>query len=270
MAQDARAGKHWPLFSSLASWQPAFLPGDLIAGLTLAAIAIPEQMATARLAFGGFAPQIGFFAFMAGLVGFRHARRQPFPVLQRPPRSRRSSPAALPPVAATGSPEYQALAIALALMVGVMLVLSGVFKPRRWSPISVGAGDGRGWPASPCTSSCSQLPGVLGPGLTKRSNAGSHRRDRTSKARPRQSLYRWPSALACWPPCSSARRSIAKNSRRALIGLVRGDPVAVIFAGSPRGQRASRWSARCRRRCRSRPFPTCRRSTGFAWSRSPS
>ena len=39
-----------------------------MAGLTLAAIAIPEQMATARL--GGFAPQIGFFAFMAGSLGF--------------------------------------------------------------------------------------------------------------------------------------------------------------------------------------------------------
>ena len=37
-------------------------------GLTLAAIAIPEQMATARL--GGFAPQIGFFAFIAGSIGF--------------------------------------------------------------------------------------------------------------------------------------------------------------------------------------------------------
>ena len=39
MTQDAKAAKHWPLFSSLALWQPAFLPADLIAGLTLAAIA---------------------------------------------------------------------------------------------------------------------------------------------------------------------------------------------------------------------------------------
>ena len=54
----------WPLFRSLASYRASFLPADLIAGLTLAAIAIPEQMATARL--GGFSPQIGFFAFMAG------------------------------------------------------------------------------------------------------------------------------------------------------------------------------------------------------------
>src|SRR5215472_5813464 len=60
MAQDAKAATSWPLFRSLAAYRPAFLPSDLIAGLTLAAIAIPEQMATARL--GGFEPQIGFFA----------------------------------------------------------------------------------------------------------------------------------------------------------------------------------------------------------------
>ena len=41
---------------------------DLVAGLTLAAIAIPEQMATARL--GAFAPQIGLFAFIAGSLTF--------------------------------------------------------------------------------------------------------------------------------------------------------------------------------------------------------
>src|SRR5262249_60055861 len=68
MAQDADAETSWPLFRSLARYRPGFLPGDLIAGLTLAAIAIPEQMATARL--GAFAPQIGFFAFMAGSLGF--------------------------------------------------------------------------------------------------------------------------------------------------------------------------------------------------------
>ena len=45
MPQDTHAKKAWPLFRSLASYS---LPGDLMAGLTLAAIAIPEQMATAR------------------------------------------------------------------------------------------------------------------------------------------------------------------------------------------------------------------------------
>src|ERR1700685_2574706 len=48
-AMAQHGAKSWPLFRSLAAWRPADLPGDLIAGLTLAAIAIPEQMATARL-----------------------------------------------------------------------------------------------------------------------------------------------------------------------------------------------------------------------------
>jgi hypothetical protein len=39
----------WPVFRSLYSYRIQFLTHDLFAGLTLAAIAIPEQMATARL-----------------------------------------------------------------------------------------------------------------------------------------------------------------------------------------------------------------------------
>ena len=56
------------MLRSLQGYSAALLSRDLVAGLTLAAIAIPEQMATARL--GGFAPQIGFFAFLAGALAF--------------------------------------------------------------------------------------------------------------------------------------------------------------------------------------------------------
>src|ERR1700688_1018580 len=61
-------GKAWPVFRSLADYRLPYFRGDLFAGLTLAAIVIPEQMATARL--GGFAPQIGFFAFLGGSLAF--------------------------------------------------------------------------------------------------------------------------------------------------------------------------------------------------------
>ena len=57
--------------ADLSAAQGATLSGvgvDLAAGLTLAAIAVPEQMATARL--GGLAPQVGLFAFVAATVGF--------------------------------------------------------------------------------------------------------------------------------------------------------------------------------------------------------
>jgi MFS superfamily sulfate permease-like transporter len=56
--------RRFPLFRSLEGWRAGDLPRDFIAGLTLAAIAIPEQMATARL--GGFPPLLGFTAFIAG------------------------------------------------------------------------------------------------------------------------------------------------------------------------------------------------------------
>ncbi len=160
MAQDARAQKSWPLFSSLASWRPAFLPGDLIAGLTLAAIAIPEQMATARL--GGFAPQIGFFAFMAGSVGFAMLGGNRFLSCGADSTITPIFAGGLAAIAATGSPDYQALAIALALMVGVMMAASGIFRLGGIAnllsvPVTVGFLAGISVHII-----VSQLPGVLG------------------------------------------------------------------------------------------------------------
>src|SRR3954469_669920 len=112
---------HWPIFRSLRAFRAANLPGDLIASLTLAAIAIPEQMATARL--GGFAPQIGFYAFIMGSIGFAMfgANR----LLSCRPDSPITTifTGGLLLMAASHSPEYHSLAVALALMVGAILIL---------------------------------------------------------------------------------------------------------------------------------------------------
>src|ERR1700744_6087690 len=110
MAQDAKPAKSWPLFGSLAGYRPAFLPRDLIAGLTLAAIAIPEQMATARL--GGFEPQIGFFAFMAGSVAFTMLGGNRFLSCGADSTITPIFAGGLAALAATGSPGYQSPAIA--------------------------------------------------------------------------------------------------------------------------------------------------------------
>ncbi|MBC9882092.1 SulP family inorganic anion transporter [Bradyrhizobium sp. INPA01-394B] len=123
MPLDARAKHAWPLFRSLASYS---LPGDLMAGLTLAAIAIPEQMATARL--GGFAPQIGFFAFMAGSLGFALLGGNRFLSCGADSTITPIFAGGLAALAATGSPEYQGLAIGLALMVGAMMLAGGAFR----------------------------------------------------------------------------------------------------------------------------------------------
>ena len=63
-----RQAKTWPLLKSFQGYQVGWIGPDLVAGLTLAAIAIPEQMATAKL--GSLPPQLGFFAFMAATLGF--------------------------------------------------------------------------------------------------------------------------------------------------------------------------------------------------------
>jgi sulfate permease, SulP family len=116
----------WPIFRSLASFRPSDLPGDLIAGLTLAAIAIPEQMATARL--GAFSPQIGFFAFIAGSIGFAMFGSNRFLSCGADSTITPIFAGGLVLMTASGSPDYQALAVALALMVGVILVFGGLFR----------------------------------------------------------------------------------------------------------------------------------------------
>jgi MFS superfamily sulfate permease-like transporter len=124
-ASDKSEG-HWPVFRSLRSLRAADLPGDLIAGLTLAAIAIPEQMATARL--GGFSPQIGFFAFIAGSIGFAAFGANRYLSCGADSTITPIFAGGLLLMAASGSSDYQALAVALALMVGVILILGSLFR----------------------------------------------------------------------------------------------------------------------------------------------
>jgi SulP family sulfate permease len=162
MAQGVaeKANHSWLPFRSLRAYRPGFLPGDLAAGLTLAAIAIPEQMATARL--GGFPPEIGFFAFITGSVGFAMFGANRFLSCGADSTITPIFAGGLAMLAAVGSPDYQALAIALALLVGVMLTLSGLFRLGGIAnllsvPVTVGFLAGIAVHIL-----VSQLPGVLG------------------------------------------------------------------------------------------------------------
>jgi sulfate permease, SulP family len=155
---DDRAG--WPIFRSLASLRLSDLPGDLIAGLTLAAIAIPEQMATSRL--GGFPPQIGFFAFIAGSLGFAMFGGNRFLSCGGDSTITPIFAGGLALIATSGSPDYQALAAALALEVGMLLVAGSLFR-LGWianllsTPVMIGFLAGIAIHIM-----VSQLPGILG------------------------------------------------------------------------------------------------------------
>src|SRR6478735_1398230 len=97
MVEDT-AKANWPIFRSLAS------------------IAIPEQMATARL--GSFSPQIGFFAFIAGSLGFAALGSNRFLSCGADSTITPIFAGGLVLMAASSSPQYQPLAMALALLVG--------------------------------------------------------------------------------------------------------------------------------------------------------
>ncbi len=126
MAQTVPGKATWPLFRSLGYYRVGYLPQDLVAGLTLAAIAIPEQMATARL--GGFSPQIGFYAFIAGSFGFALLGGNRFLSCGADSTITPIFAGGLALLATSNAADHQALAAALALMVGVVLVAGGAFR----------------------------------------------------------------------------------------------------------------------------------------------
>ena len=111
--------RSWPILRSFAGWQWRDLPGDLGAGLTLAAIAIPEQMATAKL--GGFAPEMGFYVFIAGTLAFALFGANRYLSSGADSTITPIFAGALIVLAAQGTPAYGALAAALALAVGIIL-----------------------------------------------------------------------------------------------------------------------------------------------------
>jgi MFS superfamily sulfate permease-like transporter len=104
----------------LRGWRAADARGDLVAGLTLAAVAVPECMATARLA--GLAPEFGLLAFVTASFGFALAGAS---------RSLSAGPdSTIAPVfggalAALGV-AGGSYAPALALAVGLLLVVAGL------------------------------------------------------------------------------------------------------------------------------------------------
>ena len=126
MAAPSRGWMSLPLFRSLAGYRAPDLGPDLIAGLTLAAIVIPEQMATARLA--GLPPQAGFFAFIAAAAAFLVFGASRFMSVGADSTIAPIFAAGLALLAAGGSSDYLALAAILALMVGVLVLGAGLAR----------------------------------------------------------------------------------------------------------------------------------------------
>jgi sulfate permease, SulP family len=114
------------LFVSLRDYSPAWLSGDLIAAMTLAAIAIPEQLATARLA--GMPPMSGLFAFAAGTFAFAAFGANRFISVGADSTIAPIMAGALVALAVPGAVQYATMAATLALLVGVILLLARILR----------------------------------------------------------------------------------------------------------------------------------------------
>lgn len=114
------------LFASLRGYRAASFPADLLAGTLLAALAIPEQVATARLA--GMPPEAGLAAFLAGTLMVVVFGVNRFLSVGADSTIAPIFAVTVAGFAAAGSHEYVLYVGLVALFVGSMLVAAGLFR----------------------------------------------------------------------------------------------------------------------------------------------
>jgi SulP family sulfate permease len=113
-------------FESLHGYQRAWVSGDLVGGLMLLVIAVPEQLATSRLA--GMPPITGFYAFVAGTVVFALLGSNPQMSVGADSTIAPLFATGVSALALTGSPHYVELVGILAVMVGLMVMLVSILR----------------------------------------------------------------------------------------------------------------------------------------------
>ena len=113
-------------FESLHGYQRAWVGGDLVGGLMLLVIAVPEQLATSRLA--GMPPITGFYAFVAGTVVFAFLGSNPQMSVGADSTIAPLFATGVSALALTGSSRYVELVAILAVMIGLMVMLVSILR----------------------------------------------------------------------------------------------------------------------------------------------
>jgi high affinity sulfate transporter 1 len=115
-----------PILNWLPKYQSSWFRGDVIAALTLWALLVPEAMAYAGIA--GMPPETGLYAAPLALIAYaifgssRHLSVGPSSAVAA------LSFGVVAGLAVVGSAEFVVLSIALALMVGVFLIIGGFLR----------------------------------------------------------------------------------------------------------------------------------------------
>ena len=114
-------GPPFVAFSSLRGYRRSWVPADVLAAFTLLVIAVPEQLATARLA--GMPPITGFYAFVAGTALFALLGSNPQMSVGADSTIAPLFAVGIAHLAPIGSPRYVDLVGILAVAVGVLVAL---------------------------------------------------------------------------------------------------------------------------------------------------
>ncbi|SER22518.1 SulP family inorganic anion transporter [Actinokineospora terrae] len=127
----AALAKLVPIVGWLPGYRRAWLSVDLLAGLSVAALVVPEGMAYAQLA--GMPPQTAFSITPVALLLYAVFGTSRQLVIADSATVAVLSAAAVGALAATGSAEFIALTGALAIVTGLVMALAGVLRLGRFS-----------------------------------------------------------------------------------------------------------------------------------------
>lgn len=115
-----------PFSQSLRGYSGGRLRVDAVAGLTVAALALPSSMAYAELA--GLPVTAGLYALLLPVLAYALLGSAPRVVVGPEGAVALLVASALAPLAAAGSAQYTALAAALAIAVGAVFVLARLLR----------------------------------------------------------------------------------------------------------------------------------------------
>ncbi|HYI13745.1 MAG TPA: SulP family inorganic anion transporter, partial [Thermomicrobiales bacterium] len=115
-----------PLLGWLAGYDRGWLRADLLAGLAVWALVVPQAIAYAAIA--GLPPHAGLYTTFAGLIGYALLGTSRQLVVSPTSSTAMISALLVAPLAVGSAEEYADLSAMLAIMLGVVFVLLGVWK----------------------------------------------------------------------------------------------------------------------------------------------
>ncbi len=115
-----------PVFTWLPGYDRSWLRGDLVAGLTVWAVLVPEALAYATIA--GVSPVVGLYAAPAALILYAAVGSSRHLVTGPMAATAALSAAAVGDFAAGGTDEFLALTVTLGLVTGILAIVAGLAR----------------------------------------------------------------------------------------------------------------------------------------------